>query len=190
MWVARFADCDFTTRSNDVETVCRRINPDDWDGDEWFNDNGMGDYLGRVDSAHNPTVWCYNQVNDGTGMGAVATWHGLPVRMAKVSNFMVGYATTRLGVWQFGRNLAQSIGTENDASAQMSWDAGVDVAHGTNYAFAVGNFVTNAWSVSDAKVKALWPNPATADNHTVRNVVTNFNNQFISPGFIEKGRTP
>ena len=57
-------------------------------------------------------------------------------------------------------------------------------------AFAVGNFVTNAWSVSDAKVKALWPNPATTDNHTVRNVVTNFNNQFISPGFIEKGRTP
>ena len=29
MWVARFADCDFTTRSNDVEGVCRRINPDD-----------------------------------------------------------------------------------------------------------------------------------------------------------------
>ena len=28
-----FANGDFTTRSNDVETVCRRVNPDDWDGD-------------------------------------------------------------------------------------------------------------------------------------------------------------
>lgn len=65
-------------------------------GLQWFNNNGMGDYLGRVDTISRPTVWRYNQVNDSTGMGAVATWCGVPVRMAKVSNFMVGYATTRL----------------------------------------------------------------------------------------------
>ena len=47
MSIARFVSDDFTTRSNDVEGVCRRINPDDWDGDEWFNNNGMGDYLAR-----------------------------------------------------------------------------------------------------------------------------------------------
>ena len=32
-----FADGGFTTRSNDVETVCRRVNPDDWDGDGLAN---------------------------------------------------------------------------------------------------------------------------------------------------------
>ena len=31
--IRRVANGDFTTRSNDVETVCRRVNPDDWDGD-------------------------------------------------------------------------------------------------------------------------------------------------------------
>ena len=29
----QFANGDFMTRSNNVETVCRRVNPDDWDGD-------------------------------------------------------------------------------------------------------------------------------------------------------------
>ena len=32
-----FANGDFTTRSNEVETVCRRVNPDDWDGDGLAN---------------------------------------------------------------------------------------------------------------------------------------------------------
>ena len=29
---------DFVARSNDVETVYRRVNPDDWDGDGWLNE--------------------------------------------------------------------------------------------------------------------------------------------------------
>ncbi len=29
---------DFVTRSNEVETVCRRVNPDDWDGDGIANE--------------------------------------------------------------------------------------------------------------------------------------------------------
>ncbi len=33
-----FANGDFTTRSNNVETVCRRVNPDDWDGDGLANE--------------------------------------------------------------------------------------------------------------------------------------------------------
>ena len=32
-----FANGDFTMRSNEVETVCRRVNPDDWDGDGLAN---------------------------------------------------------------------------------------------------------------------------------------------------------
>ena len=185
---------------NDIslaDVVIRRINAttgslerqSPFFGLDWFNNNGMGDYLGRVDSSTNPTVWRYNQVNDDTGMGAVATWYGIPVRMAKASNFMVGYATARLGVWRVSRGLSQFIGTGNDTSARMSWDAGVDVAHGTNFSDAVGCFVTNSWSVSDVKEKKLWPNTAESDNHVLRNVCTNFNYQFISPGFIERGIT-
>ena len=43
---------DFTTRSNDVETVCRRVNPDDWDDDGIPNDSDVnplvcdGDFFG------------------------------------------------------------------------------------------------------------------------------------------------
>ena len=43
---------DFLTRSNDVETVCRRINPDDWDDDGVHNERDLnptsydGDFFG------------------------------------------------------------------------------------------------------------------------------------------------
>ena len=40
-----FANGDFTTRSNDVETVCRRVNPDDWDGDGLANDADANPFL-------------------------------------------------------------------------------------------------------------------------------------------------
>ncbi len=159
-------------------------------GRRWFVNNGMGDYLGRVDNTATPTVWRYNQVNDESGMGAVATWHGLPIRMAKISNFMVGYATTRLGVWRVSQSLSQHIGTGNDASAQMSWDAGVSVANGGDYNAVSASMVTNAWHVSDMKEKRLWPNPTPTDNHTHSTIIKNYNFNFISPGFIERGYSP
>ena len=43
---------DFVTRSNDVETVCRRVNPDDWDDDGIANERDLnplfcdGDFFG------------------------------------------------------------------------------------------------------------------------------------------------
>ncbi len=185
---------DLVAASNMVDFLCssysHRSRQWPWFGKKWFVTGGMGDYLGRVDCKGKPTVWCYNQVNDNTGMGAVATWCGLPVRMAKISNFMVGYATTGIDVRSIYQDFSQSIGNPNDETAQMSWDAGVDVAHGTNLVCAVGNFVTNAWRVSDIKERRLWPNLVDTDNHTAGNVITNFNYQFVSPGFIEKGRTP
>jgi len=36
--ICLFANGDFTTSSNEVETVCRRVNPDDWDGDGFANE--------------------------------------------------------------------------------------------------------------------------------------------------------
>jgi len=157
-------------------------------GLQWFNDDGMGDYLGRVDSLPKPTIWAYNQVNDETGMGAVATWVGLPVRIAKASNFLVGYASTRIGVWDISRWAAQFIGTSNDESASISWRLGVSVAEGTNYNSVVGIAATNMWKVADEKVKRLWPNYELTDNHTTGLNSVDYNFNFISPGFTERGR--
>ena len=52
---------DFVTRSNEVETVYRRVDPDDWDGDGWRNDD---DY--------NPYVWddCNDDFYQELPMGA------------------------------------------------------------------------------------------------------------------------
>ena len=38
MYKLLFSNGDFATRSNEVETVCRRVNPDDFDGDGIAND--------------------------------------------------------------------------------------------------------------------------------------------------------
>ena len=155
-------------------------------GLQWFNNNGMGDYLGRPDSANEETVWEYNQVNDDTGMGAVATWFGLPIRIAKASNFMVGYETTKIGVCKFMQQLSQVIGNWNDDSASLSWDAGVAVANGSNYVEYVSAMVSNSWSEVDGKVGRLWPNALPCDNHVDGDSLTDYNYQFISPGFLER----
>ena len=161
-------------------------------GEEWFYDNGVGDYLGRVDNAAWRTVWNYNQVNDLSGMGAVATWHGVPTRMAKVSNFLVAYETERIGVWavsqwlarlNFGRN---DFGVDADDSASESWNAGVDVANGGDFGATTLTFVTNAWSSAGDKERKLWPNPSAADNHTTPFLGIDWNYNFVSPGFTTK----
>ena len=36
---------DFVTRSNEVETVYRRVNPEDWDDDGWHNDDDPDPYV-------------------------------------------------------------------------------------------------------------------------------------------------
>ena len=38
MLVGLFPNGDFITRSNEVESVCRRVNPDDWDDDGIHNE--------------------------------------------------------------------------------------------------------------------------------------------------------
>lgn len=155
-------------------------------GLRWFNDRGAADYRGRVDNAVWPTVWRYNQVNDLSGFGAVATLYGVPARVSKLGNFFAGYGTRILGVWGVSRWLSQRIGTDNDETAEMSWDAGTDVADGSNLTSRVAILSTNMWSVSDGKVRALWPNPAATDNHVV--APTNrvdYNFFFRSPGVVE-----
>ena len=50
--IVLYPNGDFVTRSNDVETVCRRVNPDDWDDDGIANERDAnptsydGDFFG------------------------------------------------------------------------------------------------------------------------------------------------
>lgn len=154
-------------------------------GMKWFNDGGAVDYLGRVDNAGSKTVWTYNKVNDITGMGAVATFYGVPTRMAKLGNFLAGYGTERLGIWGISQWLAQGIGAINDATATMSWDAGTELAEGGTVGVAAAALSTGMWGSADSKERRLWPNHAAADNHVLFSTELNFNLNFCSPGVVE-----
>lgn len=153
-------------------------------GLRWFFDDGGGDYLGRPDNATRPTIWLYNQVSSH-GMGAVATWSGRCVRVAKASNFMVGYATRKIGVNGFLAWASQLLGTGNDSSASKSWDAGEAVADGTSaYGSAIPSLLDDIWDEADAKNRKLWPNSAVCGNFAPSNEIGNFDLEFCSPGFL------
>ena len=75
------ADGDFTTRSNDVETVYRRINPDDWDDDGIHNERDLnptscdGDFFGvgnALSANANPDAYYWLDLSV-TGLLGVAT---------------------------------------------------------------------------------------------------------------------
>ena len=72
---------DFLTRSNDVETVCRRVNPDDWDDDGIANDRDAnplfcdGDFFGVANALPpnaNPDAYYWLDLS-ATGLLGVAT---------------------------------------------------------------------------------------------------------------------
>lgn len=152
----------------------------------WFFIDANGDYIGRVDSAARPTVWRYNDIDDDTGLGAIATLHGLPVRMAKLSNFLVSTTLTSLEVNEMLRRMAAHIGSNDDPAAGISWSAGTDVATNGNFIAATAAMSTNIWRVADEEVITLWPNTAPADNHAPRSRTMDLNRVFCSPGFIDK----
>lgn len=154
-------------------------------GRRWFYNGGAADYLGRVDNALRPTVWVYNQVNDISGMGAVASFYGVPMRMAKLGNFLAGYGTELLGVWGVSQWLSQGLGSLNDETASMSWGAGTLVASGTGVVTAAASLSTNMWDHADVKARRLWPNPVPTDNHAVFSSSFDFNYNFCSPGVVE-----
>ena len=75
---------DFLTRSNEVETVCRRINPDDWDDDGIPNDEDAnptacdGDFFGPANilpAGANTNAYCAISVV-ATGPDALVTFTG------------------------------------------------------------------------------------------------------------------
>ena len=158
-------------------------------GLKWFVREGAGDYLGRPDNQQRPTTWRYNQVNDLTGFGAVATFYGYPTRMAKLSNMTVGFGSTLIGVTNFRQNMAQYIGTDNDATATLSWNCGTGLAApGVNISTNCAACAKAMWNVADDKVKWLWPNNLPADNHDPYSYTVDYNFFFISPELIHMGQ--
>jgi len=157
-------------------------------GLKWFVREGAGDYLGRPDNQQRKTTWLYNQVNDLSGFGAVATFYGYPTRMAKLSNMTVGFGSQLIGVNNFRQNMSQYIGVDNDATATMSWDCGTGlVAPGVNISSNCAACAKAMWNVADDKVRRLWPNNLPADNHDPYSYTVDYNFYFVSPGLIYMG---
>lgn len=156
-----------------------------FNGRRWFVKHGAGDYLGRPDNCASQTVWFYNQVNDETGMGACATLAGVPIRVAKLSNFFVGYCATKIDVSEMAKFVSQGIGTGNDMSSTLAWEAGGAVASGSNYWTIVSNLVRSAWNKSDGNNERLWPNHCPLDNKVPPTLVyPEWNFRFTEPYFL------
>jgi len=183
-------EADLARADTFAQRVRERYNPrqrnDPFNGLRWFNNDGAGDYRGRPDNPNSQTVWYYNQVHDDTWLGSVATWKGIPIRTAKMSNFMVAYASERIGVTKSAQWLASIfIGNLNDDAAEMSWAAGKAVAQNpSSYNTVVYELVRNAWNKSCVKNQLLWPNLAPATNYVVPAMMGLPNSQFTSPDFL------
>lgn len=148
-----------------------------------------GDYHGRVDCADYPTVRAYNSISDDDfHFGAVATLYGAPVRIAKLSNFLVSYVTAALNVNEMFGEISRTAGTEDDESAAMSWEAGALLATNGLFSAVVPQMATNMFLSSDGKVTTLWPNQHPTDNHLDSDLISNFDENFCSPIFIEESR--
>ena len=154
-------------------------------GMKCFFNNGAGDCRGRPDNAASPTVRFYNEVSNANGFGAVCTWNGKCVRLAKISNFLVAYACQKIGVRAFLQDLSQWSGTRNGDSAVVSWDCGVDLANGTKTLVECARWIGNtSWREGDEKLMKLWPNPASADNFAEPDSIVDYDTQFTIPGFL------
>ena len=116
-------------------------------------------------------------------LGACGTVCGLPVRLSKLSNFMVAYACEKIGVSTNNQMKSQLIGTRNDDSATMSWEAGASVAHGQSLYGAISNLVYSTWG-PDEKVIRIWPNSQRPTNYAPPSSFGDPDFQFTSPGFM------
>ena len=134
------------------------------------------------------TVWRYNQVNDTTGFGAVCTLAGVPIRLEKLSNLSAAYLCKKINVPTNEIEIASHLGTENDASAAISWSVGEALAAGdpNGCQAALTNMARRCWSRNDEKVARLWPLTPPADNYmgwTTNRFDYNFG--FASPALLD-----
>jgi hypothetical protein len=120
-------------------------------------------------------------------MYAVSTWKGKPIRIAKISNFMVAYTARKINVNPLFAWVSQLIGTPNDMSATKSWNAGWGLADSGSYDSVVAALVVDIWDDDNdpaEKNMKLWPNAATCDNYVLPNIIYDYEYQFSSPGFL------
>ena len=161
-------------------------NPKNWR--RWFWDDHAGDYTGRPDSANFPTVWFYNQVNDGSGFGVVCTWKGRPVRLTKLSNFILGYAMQQIGTSRAKARRGTGLFTISETTDRASVGAGWDIANGENYDTTVSALVDYIWmhEAENDKSRRLWPNPGAPDNYkgSSTDVLFDYNTWYGAPGFL------
>ena len=142
-------------------------------------------------------------------MGAVVTWLGVPVRLAKVSNYIIAYAMRRFGLADKELCFAQMFGgmegylsghaaaaaracisdarsvPVEEISAGTSWWAGIARADGQmQNAAELQRWLARAFSLdSDPKVEKLWPNPLRPDNFSPGAGV-NTDERFYRPRFL------
>jgi hypothetical protein len=166
----------------------------------YFYNGNMGDYIGRPDNQSTPAVWYYGQVassgtsGDNYRWGAVCTWHGRPVRLAKASNFITAYGMRKLGVSYLRAKIAVSwfTTTVDGPTGEQSWDTGWGVAQNNNYDTVIGSLVDFIWNneTSTDKTKQPWPNPNPPDNYVTPFDSQGFkrmidaDRQFTSPGYV------
>jgi hypothetical protein len=166
--------------------------------DNWFVIWNSGDYVGRPDNQNTPSVWYYGQISDANddtgGLGAVCTWKGRPVRMSKMTNFLVAYTVQKLGVNYLRAKVGlagSAFGTSDGVTASQSWDEGWNFSeNGGTYETIVINLVNYIWTheEDDDKSKKPWPNPNTPDNDGGSPLFEDFdhNRQYAVPGFLFK----
>jgi hypothetical protein len=165
--------------------------------DKWFVTWNSGDYVGRPDNQATPAVWYYGQVATASqtdpnfGLGTVCTWKGHPVRMSKVTNFVVAYAMQQLGVNYLRAKLGimTAIATEDNTTASKSWDTGWDFARdGGNYDTVVSGLSDFIWKNEETndKTKKPWPNASIPTNDGGSSLFEGFSvdQQYAVPGFL------
>ena len=155
-----------------------------WFGWKWFCRDDYGFYRGRPDNPEHPTARSYNQVRDSDGKGAVGTLHGVPIHVEKLSNLIVAYVCWKLGVTDTEKSIASHFGTSNDALADLSWESGEVLAEGRNFDDEIEFLAERARTLGSDKSEKLWPNPVPTTNHRASPGHSDFNVEFLSPGFL------
>lgn len=129
--------------------------------DKWFRRWENGDYTGRPENKEAPYCRRFNQIDPGTEAGGVGTWFGIPVRVAKYSNFIFAYAARKIGFeWEWIEN-STIIGQPDDLAARLSLRCGWDIAGGADYESVMKGKVKEIHKGTveeDNKTKKLWPN--------------------------------
>lgn len=158
-----------------------------WNTSRWFWIGGSDDYLGRPDNKTTPTVSFYNQVNDTSGFAAFCTLKGLPVRLTKPSNYILGYAMQQIGISRDTARRLTRPSAINETTDRASVGAGWDIANGGNYGTTVSALVNQIWTseAENDKVRRVWPNPNAPDNYREPSSNRfNYNLWYGDPGFL------